>query len=142
VLGLYLSLEARAISNYLESPDTVIENLQEVRPTLLGADAAIWQLLYTRTSNAADAATRLQRSLYRWAVASGGGALARLCVLHAVRRELGLSRLRRAYVSTAALPPEIEQWSAALGITIQPIDGQATKGIAMDARYRALLEEA
>ncbi len=35
-LGLYLSLDACAISNYLESPDTVVENLQEVQPTLLG----------------------------------------------------------------------------------------------------------
>ena len=142
VLGLYLSLDVRAISNYLESPDTVIENLQEVQPTLLGTDPAIWQLLYARATNAADGATRLQRSLYRWAIASGGGTLARLCVLNAVCRELGLRRLRRAYIGAAPLPPEIARWAAALGITIQPIDGQATQGVAMDARYRALMEEA
>lgn len=142
VLGLYLSLDVRAISNYLESPDTIIENLQELQPTLLGTDPAIWQLLYARATNAADGATRLQRSLYRCAVTSGGGTLARLCVLNAVRRELGLRRLRCAYIGAAPLPPEIARWSASLGITIQPIDGQATQGIAMDARYRALMEEA
>ena len=71
VLGLYLSLEVRAVSNYLESPDTVIENLQEVQPTLLGADQAIWQLLYARATAAADGATPLQRSLYRWAIGVG-----------------------------------------------------------------------
>jgi hypothetical protein len=29
-----------------------------------------------------------------------------------------------------------------MGVTIQQIDGQATRGIALDARYRALMEEA
>ena len=38
VLGLYLSLDARVISNYLENPDTAIENLQEVQPTVLATD--------------------------------------------------------------------------------------------------------
>ena len=51
VFGLYLALDARVISNYLESPDTVMENLQEVQPTLLGADPQLWQLLYTRATS-------------------------------------------------------------------------------------------
>ena len=89
----------------------------------------------------------LQRMLYRWAIAAGarGGpvaSLARLCVLRAVRRELGLSRLRCAYIGGSTLPPEIERWAAALGIAIQQIDGQATRGPALDARYQALMEEA
>jgi long-chain acyl-CoA synthetase len=142
VLGLYLSLEVRAVSNYLESPDTVIENLQEVQPTLLGADQAIWQLLYARATAAADGATPLQRSLYRWAIGSGGGPLARGLVLNAVRRELGLRRLRRAYIGTAPLSADITKWAAALGLNIQQIDGQAVKGNAEDPRYRALMEEA
>ena len=100
VLGLYLSLDARVISNYLENPDTAIENLQEVQPTVLATDPQIWQLLHARISNAAAGATPLQRMLYRGAIAAGarGGPaamLARFCVLRAVRRELGLSRLRR-----------------------------------------------
>ena len=147
VLGLYLALDARVISNYLENPDTVIENLQEVQPTVLATDPRIWQLLHTRASNAAAGATRLQRMLYRWAIAAGarGGVqavLARFCVLRAVRRELGLSRLRLGYLGATALSPEIERWTAALGVTIQHIDGQAARGIALDARYQALMQEA
>ena len=140
-LGLYLSLDTCAISNYLESPDTVVENLQEVQPTLLGTDVATWQLLYDRATRAADAATPLQRNLYRWAIASGG-ALAKFFVLDAVRRELGLGRLRHAYTGAVALPPEIERWAAALGITVQYVNGQTTQGSTGDARYRALMEEA
>ena len=141
VFGLYLALDGRVISNYLESPDTVLENLQEVQPTVLGADTQLWQLLYTRATSAADGATRLQRSLYRWAIHAGGSGIARFCVLNALRRELGLSRVRRAYVGASALPPEVQLWAKALGIGVQQIDGQATQGVAVDARYRALMEE-
>ena len=80
--------------------------------------------------------------LYRVGVRAPGASaacrrgLARLCVLRAVRRELGLSRLRLAYIGAASLPPDIERWATALGITIQHIDGQATQGIAVDARYQ------
>jgi len=147
VLGLYLSLDARVISNYLENPDTAIENLQEVQPTVLATDPHIWQLLHGRISAAAAGATPVQRMLYRGAIAAGarGGPvalLARVCVLHAVKRELGLSRLRCAYMGGAELAPEIERWAAALGIAIQHIDGQANRGDALDARYQALMEEA
>ena len=146
VFGLYLALDARVISNYLENPDTVMENLQEVQPTMLGTDAQLWQLLHARATtpppvrrvcNACCIAGRSRR-----ARVAACWLLARVCVLHAVRRELGLGRLRRAYIGAAALPPEIEQWTTALGITIQQIDGQATQGVAVDARYRALMEEA
>jgi len=147
VLGLYLSLDARVISNYLENPDTAIENLQELQPTVLATDPRIWQLLHGRVGNATTAATALQRMLYRGAIAAGarGGlmaSLARLCVLRAVRRELGLSRLRCAYIGASTLSPEIERWAASLGITMRHIDGQAARGPALDARYQALMQEA
>jgi long-chain acyl-CoA synthetase len=147
VLGLYLSLDARVISNYLENPDTAIENLQELQPTVLATDPRIWQLLHGRISNAAAGATALQRMLYRGEIAVGarGGpmaSLARLCVLRAVRRELGLSRLRCGYIGGSPLAPEIDRWAAALGITIRHIDGQAARGPGLDARYQALMQEA
>jgi long-chain acyl-CoA synthetase len=147
VFGLYLALDARAVSNYLENPDTVMENLQEVQPTMLGTDTRFWELLHARATNAAAGATRLQRLLYRGAIAAAqhGGlqaSLARLCVLRAVRRELGLNRLRHAYIGAASLPSDIGRWAKALGVTIQQIDGQATRGAPLDARYRALMEVA
>jgi long-chain acyl-CoA synthetase len=147
VLGLYLSLAAGVISNYLENPDTVIENLQEVQPTVLATDAHLWQLLHIRANDAAAGATPVQRMLYRWAISSAarGGAMAapaRLGVLRAVKRELGLSRLRCGYIGGTKLPSEIERWATALGVTIRYIDGQAAQGPALDERYQALMEEA
>jgi len=146
VFGLYLALDSGTINNYLENPDTVMENLQEVKPTVLVADPQIWRFLHARIGQAAAGATRVQRLLYGWAIGAGqrGGVqaiLARWLVLRTVRRELGLGRLRLACID-AALPPEVERWAAALGIAIQRIDGQATRGIALDARCRAPMQEA
>ena len=76
------------------------ENLQEVQPTVLGADPA---------DLAAAACARERRRRRRHAPCSGcciagrspraarrlAGSAGASCVLHAVRRELGLSRLRR-----------------------------------------------
>jgi long-chain acyl-CoA synthetase len=146
VLGLYLSLQCRVISNYQENPDTTVENLQELQPVMLGADASIWQLLYERVTRAAGNATALQRTLYRWALraGAGGGAsawLARGLVLRFVRRDSGLGRLRLAYVGGAPLSAEAEHWANALGIHIRRTD--ALHGAAADqdalapARMRA-----
>jgi long-chain acyl-CoA synthetase len=146
VFGLYLSLDMRVTINFLEDPATAIENLQEVQPTVLATDPHIWELLHARIDRAATAATPLQRLLYRWAIVAGtrGGAaamLARFIVLRAVKRELGLSRLRVAYLGGTRLALEIERWMLALGISIRRLSGQ-TREVALDARYHALLQAA
>jgi long-subunit acyl-CoA synthetase (AMP-forming) len=115
------------ISNYQENPDTTVENLQELQPTMLGADASIWQSLYERVTRAAGNATGLQRGLYRWALRAGtsGGAgrwLARFFVLRFVRRDSGLGRLRLAYLGRPPLSAEAEHWANALGIHIRRTD--------------------
>ena len=148
VLGLYLSLDARVISNYLENPDTAIENLQEVQPTVLATDPQVWQ----RAARSHQQRRRRRHAAAAHAVSLGDR---RGCARRAGRRcwrvsaccarscaNSACSRLRRRLYRRRRLPPEIERWAAALGITIQPIDGQATRGAALDARYQALMREA
>jgi long-subunit acyl-CoA synthetase (AMP-forming) len=138
ILGLYLSLQSQAISNYQENPDTTVENLQELQPAMLGADASIWQALYERATRAADNATSLQRALYRWALRAGagsgaGGWLARFFVLRFVRRDSGLGRLRLAYLGGPPLSAEAEHWANALGIHIRRTDALHTADANHDA---------
>jgi long-chain acyl-CoA synthetase len=147
VFGLYLALHSRIVSNYLESPTTFAENLQELQPTVLGADPQIWERLYARAYQAAAGATRLQLALYRWAIGAGQGrglyaAVARSLVLRAVRRELGLARLRLAYVGAAPVAAEVLRWAAALGITIHRIDNHATQPDDTQASCSGLKEAA
>ena len=146
VLGLYLALTTGTISNYLESPETAVENLQQLKPTILGANAEAWERLHARITAAADAATPLQRTLYRWAIgaARSGGAmagLADLLVLRAVRRELGMSRLRLAFVGNEPIPPQSLDWARALGITVRQVTDPAELGQG-DAEYGTLIRAA
>ncbi len=143
VLGLYLALHTGTIGNYVESADTVLENLQEVRPTVLAAAPHVWERFHARVSLASGAAGALQRSLFRWAMAAGrrradmrlGGrdvppwtaletwVLSRL-VLGNARRELGLDRLRLALIGGAPVSAELIRWFMAFGVELTEIYGQ------------------
>ena len=123
IQGLYLALQAGIVSNYLESPETARENLQELKPTLFGADAEAWTRLHARIAASAAAATPFQRMLYNWAIRAGSGnAFANFLVLGAVRRELGMNRLRIAYVAGSKPTADIAQWAASLGIRIATVE--------------------
>ena len=123
VLGLYVALDSGVVSNYLESSETGRENLQEVKPTLFGADAEAWTRLHARITAAADGATAVHRMLYRWAIAaSSGNALANFLVLRAVRNELGMDRLRVAFVAGARPAQDVTDWAKALGISIASVE--------------------
>lgn len=147
IWGLYLALQSRCVSNYLESPETAVENLQELQPTVLGADADAWGHLHERAARSAKAATQVQRRAYGWALRGGraGGAAAALAhffVLSAVRRELGLGKLRLAYVAGSLPGPAAVDWARSLGIAIQRVDEPAVGEGQPDARFQALMQEA
>jgi long-chain acyl-CoA synthetase len=125
VLGLYLALKHRIVSNYLENPETATENLREVKPTVFAADTEAWERLHARTTALAEGATGVQKTLYRWAIGAGGGAmgaLANLLVLPAIRAQLGFGKLRVAYVGDHPISPKLNNWASALGITVRYIN--------------------
>jgi long-chain acyl-CoA synthetase len=149
VLGLYVALSSRTVSNYLESPDTLIENLREVQPTVLGASPVVWERFRARIVAEVDGATWLQKGLFNWAIGTseatqGAGTMAwiaRKLVLGSVCREMGLARLRLACIGAASLPPDIARWYLALGIEITRLDGDCARGAANGDKLRALIEE-
>jgi long-chain acyl-CoA synthetase len=147
VWGLYLALETGCISNYPEGPDTMIENLQELQPTVLGADAAVWGHLQALAAARTKAATATQRMTYGWALRAGRlggsqGRLAGLLVLPAIRREFGLNRLRLGYVGGTPVAPAALDWARSLGIAIQRVDETVAGSAQLDERYQALLQNA
>jgi long-chain acyl-CoA synthetase len=144
VLGLYLSIVHGVVTNYLENPETAVENLQQLRPTVLIADAEAWERLHARISGLAGAATALQRILYNWAIETarlGGGLsqLADLLVLRAVRRELGMDRLRLAWFGDAAPAPGAVAWAKALGIAVRRATDPDELAAVDDPAYRDLI---
>jgi long-chain acyl-CoA synthetase len=147
IWGLYAALDSGCISNYLESPDTAAENLQELQPTVLGVDADAWGHLHATAARSAKGATMAQRLLYDWAIKAArlggsGGSLANLMVLGAVRRELGLSRVRLAYTGGEPVSPPTLDWARCLGISIERIEDAARSGGQPDTRYDTVMQQA
>ncbi|HVZ10320.1 AMP-binding protein [Rhodopila sp.] len=147
IWGLYAALDRGCISNYLESADTAVENLQELRPTVLGADAEAWAHLHARAMRSAAGATAVHRLMYNWAIKAGrfnGSAsrLADLLVLRSIRRESGLSRLRLAYVGGAPVNPVALDWARSLGIQIERIDDIPPPGEQPERQYDPVMQRA
>jgi long-chain acyl-CoA synthetase len=115
VLGIYQALFARTVSNYVESAESVGENLREVMPSVLYAPPRVWEQYYAAVTVAATEATFLQRALFHWAIGGGFGAG---LILRGVRRRLGLDRIRIGCIGGAPASPALIRWYRALGIDL------------------------
>jgi long-chain acyl-CoA synthetase len=125
VLGTYQALYTRTVSNYIESADSLGENLHEVMPSVLFAPPRFWEQLYANVMVAASEATFLQRGLFNWAIGGGFGAP---LILRNVRRRLGLDRLRIAGIGGAAASPALMRWYRALGVDLVEFYGLSETG--------------
>ncbi len=139
VFGLYLALACGTISNLVESAETVPENLQELRPTVMFAIPRIWQKLHATVMISAAGATWVQRRLFAWAMRQaapraegkplgGLAALADRLVLAPVRRAIGLDRARLAFVGGTPVSDELVRWFLTLGVNLRQIYGTAECG--------------
>lgn len=147
IVGLYYALYSGTISNYVEGPETIAENLREAQPTVLTAVPRFWERFYSRIQIAVQEATWLQRQFFRWGIFVGlrvadarvarrapgvfdrlQYALASHFVLGSLRREIGLDRIRFAYVGAAPISPELIRWYLALGVTMLEVYGQTECG--------------
>ena len=71
IVGIYYALYAGAISNYVEGPETIAENLRELQPTIMTAVPRFWERFHSRIQIAVQEATWLQRQFYRLAIGTG-----------------------------------------------------------------------
>ncbi len=140
ITGLYQSLYAGTISNYLESLDAIFENLREVQPTIMLAMPRLYEELQSSLALQGQQATFLQRAVFRWAIAAGPrpvdaersgrgtpglpglGALLTGPARRSLRREMGLERVRHAYVN-APIAPDLSRWFRALGVDLRELSG-------------------
>ncbi|MEC9347009.1 MAG: AMP-binding protein [Pseudomonadota bacterium] len=139
----YLSLYSGNIANFVESPDTVFENIQEIQPTTFFAVPRIWEKFFSQINLAVKDATRLQQWAYATALKWGYGiadkelagepvsaierfryAIGFWLVLRNVRTLLGLSRVRWVGTGAAPISPQLIRWYRALGIEMLELYGQ------------------
>jgi len=143
IAGCYYGIATGAVANYAESPETVLENLREVQPTMLGAVPRVWERLYSAIMIALKDGTALERQAYRIAIAAGyriadarlagrtprpferiGFAAAYWLVLRNIRIMMGIDRCRWLFTGAAPIAPDLIRWYLALGENMYEVYGQ------------------
>jgi long-chain acyl-CoA synthetase len=130
------------VVNFVESMDTLFQNLREVSPSYFAGPPRIWEKLASTVELRMAESTPVKRLLYRAAFAIGrrharaqpaGRArlalrmaywLAYAAVLYPLKRRLGFDRTRLAVSAAAPAAPELFEYYHALGIPLLEVYGQ------------------
>jgi long-chain acyl-CoA synthetase len=134
--SVLLHLRVGYVVNFVESLDTLFQNLREVSPTNFASVPRIWEKLASTIELRMADSTWLKRSLYRLAVAVGrrwvaardaGPVPASLqaarfvtswLVFEPLKRRIGFDRARLAFSGAAPASPELFGFFQALGIPL------------------------
>ncbi len=140
----WVHLHRRMLIHFAESIDTVTSDLAEVQPTALFAVPRIWEKIETavviKTANASPLkrlsyrmALRLSQTVGRERAGNGGDHTATSRVLYfvawvlalrALRRHLGLSKVRHALSGAAPIAPDVLMYFLGIGVPIYEAYGQ------------------
>jgi long-chain acyl-CoA synthetase len=163
VLGLTIHLRTGMIVNFPEAPETVQENLREITPFVQLFSARQWESLVALVQMKMTEATWINRMLYRlfmpvgykvanlryeqhktipwiWRVLFAFG---EITIFHPLRDKLGMTRIRSAYSSGAALSPDVIRFFRAIGVNIKQLYGSTeaqthTLHIGDDVRFETV----
>ena len=152
--GEYHSIHSGAILNFVEHPDTVPENVQEIAPTVFTAVPRVWEKFYSSVLIRVREATLLQQWAYRRAISIGFrrtkcqeagipiplwlGVLfwiARVLVLANIRKAIGVDRARVLITGAAPIAPDLVRWYMALGLDMAEVWGQTESCGAVTANH-------
>jgi long-chain acyl-CoA synthetase len=138
MIGGYVPIMRRSVTNFVENPETVFENLREIQPHVFFAVPRVWEKIYSQVMITVSEAGRVQQLAYGWSL-KVGQEVARLAatgrqpgpwlalrswvaqrmVVDNVRRMMGLSRTQLALTGAAPISPELIRWYQALGIPLR-----------------------
>jgi long-chain acyl-CoA synthetase len=146
-LGLTSHVVFGVIVNFPEEPETVRENIREIGPQFLLFGSRLWESLVSQVQMRMADSSAINRLLYRvfmpvgyrvadlrfeeqkinllWRLLYGLGEVA---VFRPLRDNLGLTRVRSAYTSGAALSPDAVRFFRAIGVNLKNLYG-STEGI-------------
>jgi len=142
LLSVFQAIRVGYTVSFVESLDTLFQNLREISPTYFASVPRVWEKLASTVELRMADSTPLKRGAYRLSVVVGrryararragrvGPALAlayRLVdwfVLSPLKRRLGLDRTRVAVCGAAPASPELFEYYHALGIPLVEGYGQ------------------
>ncbi|HHG90154.1 MAG TPA: long-chain fatty acid--CoA ligase [Devosia sp.] len=139
----YSPIACKTIVNFVESTETIFDNLQEVSPHVFTAVPRVWEKIYSRVTMLAMDGTSLGKWSFARAMDAGMAraeyvitnrdvplavqvryALWDFLVLKNLRRMLGMARVRRAITGAAPISPDLLKWYRAIGVNLVEGYGQ------------------
>ncbi len=136
-VSLYLMIHIGAVINLAESFATVLENMQETRPTLMVSVPRLFEKLYSGIKTKADKSTPVKKKLFEWAINVSDRAvdymvqhkpmppaikiqydLAEAVVFSKMRLTLGLDRIKLFISGGGALATEIDRFFNGIGVSV------------------------
>jgi long-chain acyl-CoA synthetase len=132
VHALGKALLCRMKVNFVEEPDTQMQDFREIAPTFLVAAPRIWEAMAADVRARIMDASPVKQRLYEFGMKRGLAALAHgrrskvaeTVLLRALRDRLGFTRLRSAATGGAALGPDTFRLFRALGVPLRQLYGQ------------------
>jgi long-chain acyl-CoA synthetase len=136
VISLFQAVWAGGTVNFVESLDTLAQNLREVSPTIFASVPRIWEKFASMIELRMSDAPPVKRTFYRFGVAVGLRYVrsplssrrrllwsvlywpAYWLVLWHLKRQLGFERVRWAVCGAAPASPELFEFYNALGIPL------------------------
>jgi long-chain acyl-CoA synthetase len=142
ISSLFQSIWTGFTVNFVESPETLPQNLREVSPTLFGSVPRLWEKFASSIEIRMSDAPPLKRAAYRLSVKVGRcyvrtkaktrerilwGVLywpLYFAVLYHLKRQMGFERIRLAFCGAAPAAQELFEYYNALGIPLRDGYGQ------------------
>lgn len=135
---IFMNIKYGAIVNFIESTDTVMENMREVSPTVAYGVPRIWEKYYSGIMIQMADATWLKRKIFQLSLGIGkkyanlktsyqpvpwtlrlAYALAYFITFRKLKERLGFDRVRLAFSGAAPISPDIIRFFQAIGIPLR-----------------------
>src|ERR1700738_553917 len=132
VYALGKGLLCRMKINFVEQPDTMMNDFREIAPTFVLFAPRVWEGIAADVRAGVMDSSPLKQSLYELGMKSGLSALAQgkhsviadWLLFRALRHRLRFTRLRSAATGGAALGPDTFKFFQAMGVPLRTLYGQ------------------
>jgi long-chain acyl-CoA synthetase len=132
VYALGKGLLCRMKVNFVERPDTLMNDFREIAPTFVLFAPRVWEAIAADVRARVMDASAMKQSLYGIGMKAGLSALAKgrhsavadALLFRALRDRLGFTRLRSAATGGAALGPDTFKFFRAMGVPLRTLYGQ------------------
>ncbi|MGB9699317.1 MAG: AMP-dependent synthetase/ligase [Thermodesulfobacteriota bacterium] len=135
---IFMNIKYGAIVNFIESTDTVIENMREVSPTVAYGVPRIWEKYHSGIMIQMADATWFKRQIFQLSLNIGkkyanlktshqpislwlrlAYAFAYLATFRKLKERLGFDRVRLAFSGAAPISPDVIRFFQAIGIPLR-----------------------